>query len=86
MASIFGSGELFDTATVRRLYPGGAADYLQRFTAALDSAIQSGFILAADREEILQLAAATFPDLGDSARSDAASHNGEASRVKLNKA
>jgi len=33
---------------------------LAGFTAALDSAIQSGFILAADREEILQLAAATF--------------------------
>jgi hypothetical protein len=63
MASIFGSGELFDTATVRRLYPGGAADYLARFTVGLDSAIQSGFILAADREEILQLAAATFPDI-----------------------
>jgi Alpha/beta hydrolase domain len=62
MASIFGSGEPFDTATVRRLYPGGAAEYLERFTAALDSAIQSGFILTADREEILQLAAATFPD------------------------
>lgn len=60
MASIFGSGELFDTATVGRLYPGGAADYMARFAAALDSAIQSGFILAADREEILQLAAATF--------------------------
>jgi hypothetical protein len=65
MSSIFGSGELFDTATVRRLYPGGAAEYLERFTAALDSAIQSGFILAADREEILQLAAATFPDVSD---------------------
>jgi hypothetical protein len=65
MSSIFGSGELFDIATVRRLYPGGAADYLQRFTAALDSAIQSGFIQAADRDEILQLAAATFPDTGD---------------------
>jgi Alpha/beta hydrolase domain len=62
MATIFGSGELFDTATVRRLYPGGAAEYLERFTAALDAAIQSGFILAADRDEILQLAAATFPD------------------------
>ncbi len=62
MASIFGSGELFDTATVHRLYPGGAADYLQRFSAALDSAIQSGFILAADRDEILQLAEATFLD------------------------
>jgi hypothetical protein len=65
MSSIFGSGELFDIATVRRLYPGGAADYLQRFAVALDSAIQSGFILAADRDEILQLAAATFPDTGD---------------------
>ena len=65
MASIFGSGELFDTATVCRLYPGGVADYLERFTVALDSAIQSGFILAADREEILQLATATFPDIGD---------------------
>ena len=62
MSSIFGSGELFDAATVRRLYPGGAADYLQRFAAALDSAIQAGFILAADREEIVQLAAATFPE------------------------
>ncbi len=64
MASIFGCGELFDTATVRRLYPGGARDYLERFAAALHSAIQSGFILAADRDEILQLAAATFPDTG----------------------
>jgi hypothetical protein len=65
MSSIFGSGELFDTGTVRRLYPGGTADYLERFTAALDSAIESGFILAADREEVLQLAAATFPDVSD---------------------
>jgi hypothetical protein len=61
MSSIFGSGKLFDAAIVRRLYPGGTADYLERFTASLDSAIQSGFILAADREEILQLAAAMFP-------------------------
>ena len=63
MSSIFGSGEPFDDAAVRRLYPRGVADYLERFTAALDSSIQSGFILVADREEILQLAAATFPDV-----------------------
>jgi hypothetical protein len=63
MSSIFGSGELFDAATVRRLYPGGAADYLERFTASLDSAIEAGFILAVDRVEILQLAAATFPEI-----------------------
>jgi hypothetical protein len=61
MAMIFGSGEPFDAATLRRLYPGGATEYLQRFTAALDAAIQSGFILPADRAEILQLATATYP-------------------------
>ena len=61
MSAIFGSGEPFDAATVQRLYPGGVADYLDRFTAALDSAIKSGFILPADRTEILELAEATFP-------------------------
>jgi hypothetical protein len=58
---LFGLGERFDAGTVSRLYPGGSADYLERFTAALDRAIESGFILAADRAEILELAAATFP-------------------------
>jgi hypothetical protein len=61
MAAIFGSGEPFDAATLRRLYPGGADQYLDGFTAALDRAIQSGFILPADRAEILELAAATYP-------------------------
>ena len=62
MSSIFGSGEPFGADALHRLYPGGAQDYLERFTASLDATIRSGFILAADREEILQLAAATFPD------------------------
>jgi hypothetical protein len=61
MSAIFGSGEPFDAATLRRLYPGGTKQYLERFTTALDTAIQSGFILPADRAEILQLAAATYP-------------------------
>lgn len=61
MAMIFGSGEAFDAQTVQRLYPGGAAQYLKQFTAALDTAIGSGFILEADRAEILELAAATYP-------------------------
>jgi len=61
MAAIFGSGELFDAATLRRLYPGGRDEYLDRFTAALDKAIQSGFILPADRAEIIELATATYP-------------------------
>jgi hypothetical protein len=54
-----------DAATVRRLYPGGTSEYLERFTASLDSAIRSGFIVAADRDEILQLAATTFPAAGE---------------------
>jgi hypothetical protein len=62
MAAIFGSGEPFDAATLHRLYPGGATEYLGRFTTALDAAIQSGFIVAADRTEILELAAATFTE------------------------
>jgi hypothetical protein len=61
MAAIFGSGEPFDADTVRRLYPGGVTEYVERFTAALDSTIQSGFILAADRAEIIELAGATYP-------------------------
>jgi Alpha/beta hydrolase domain len=67
MSFLFGSGELFDAATIRRMYPGGAKDYLERFTDALDLTISLGFIVPADRAEILQLAAATFPGgLGDS--------------------
>jgi hypothetical protein len=60
MSFLFGSGEPFDAATLRELYPGGSADYLERFTGALDSTIEAGFILAADREEILALAAAGY--------------------------
>ena len=61
MSLIFGSGEPFDAATLGRLYPGGPKEYLERFSAALDAAIQSGFILPTDRAEILELAAATYP-------------------------
>ncbi|PRC42023.1 hypothetical protein C6A85_000000112625 [Mycobacterium sp. ITM-2017-0098] len=57
MSFLFGSGELFDANTVRRLYPGGPTEYLDRFTQALDLAIESGFIVPADRSEILELAA-----------------------------
>jgi hypothetical protein len=61
MAMLFGTGEPFDAATLLRLYPGGADEYLDGFTVALDRAIHSGFILPDDRAEILQLAAATYP-------------------------
>lgn len=61
MSAIFGSGELLDADTLRRLYPNGTADYLERFEAALDMSIRSGFILTADRQEILDLAALMYP-------------------------
>lgn len=61
LSILFGTGEPFDAATLSRLYPGGAADYLERFTTSLDTAIRSGFLLPADRLEILELAAATYP-------------------------
>ncbi|KUI12919.1 hypothetical protein AU193_04000 [Mycobacterium sp. GA-1285] len=61
MSFIFGSGEVFDDGVLSRLYPGGKDDYLERFTAALDQAVEAGFILTADRAEILELAARSFP-------------------------
>lgn len=60
MASLFGSGELFDQATLDRLYPGGRNEYLTRFTAALDRSIGAGYILPADRTEILDLATISY--------------------------
>ena len=61
LLAIFGSGEPFDAETLTTLYPGGRAEYLERFAAALDTAIAAGFVLAADRAEIVELAAASFP-------------------------
>ncbi|KJS09863.1 MAG: hypothetical protein VR73_00720 [Gammaproteobacteria bacterium BRH_c0] len=59
-ARLFGSTEPFDAAKLKALYPGGKAEYLQHFTKALDSAISNGFILSADRDEILAVASASF--------------------------
>lgn len=61
MSFLFGSGEVFDAATRHTLYPGGSVEYLERFSEALDRAVAAGVILAADRSEILELAAATYP-------------------------
>jgi len=58
---LLGTTEPFDAATLARLYPGGKADYLQAFDAALAKAIGAGFILKADEAEIRALAAALYP-------------------------
>jgi hypothetical protein len=60
VALLFGSGEPFDDATRSRLYPGGKSEYLERFTESLDATIRAGYLLRADRAEILELAAATY--------------------------
>lgn len=62
MVTLFGVGEPFDAAKLKQLYPGGEPEYLQRFEASLDAAIRSGFILAADRQEILDLAAISYEE------------------------
>ena len=73
-AMLFGSTTLFDRARLGALYPGGSADYLLRFERALDAAIAAGFILAADRSEILALAAAMNPLARDNAEAVRAGH------------
>ncbi|KHO28361.1 hypothetical protein QQ44_02255 [Mycolicibacterium setense] len=61
MSFLFGSGEPFDADTLQAHYPGGSAEYLARFTESLDTAVKAGFIVSADRAEILELAEATYP-------------------------
>jgi Alpha/beta hydrolase domain len=61
MVVLFGSSEPFDDATLGRLYPGGKPEYLRRFRTSLDAVIRKGFLLPADRAEILQLAEAMYP-------------------------
>jgi len=56
-----GSTELFDAATLQRLYPGGSADYMSRFNTALTRAVKAGFILPADQADIRMLAEAMYP-------------------------
>ena len=54
--SMVGFGKPFDAATLKRLYPGGKAEYLRKFEESLDASIRAGFLLPDDRSEILQLA------------------------------
>ncbi|KHK90392.1 alpha/beta hydrolase domain-containing protein [Novosphingobium malaysiense] len=56
MTAIFGSSEMFSNEHLRCLYPMGKPQYLRSFETSLDSSIACGHILAADREEILELA------------------------------
>ena len=57
---LVGVGEAFDAEKLGALYPGGKAEYLSRFTRALDAAIGKGHILKEDRQEILDIAAINY--------------------------
>jgi hypothetical protein len=60
-AFLFGTTEPFDERKLASLYPGGPNEYQQRFGASLDATIAAGFLLAEDKEEIVELAAASYP-------------------------
>ena len=61
LAAISGSTEVFDSAKLARLYPGGRTEYLKKFTSDLSTAVKNGFILKQDVPEISALAAYTYP-------------------------
>lgn len=61
VAMLAGSAVPFTAGQLAALYPGGKTEYLKKFGAALKSAIAAGFILPADEQEILGLAAASWP-------------------------
>jgi hypothetical protein len=63
-AMLAGRTDPFDRQTLERLYPGGHADYLDRFAASLDAAIAAGFLRSEDGAEILALAEASWDALG----------------------
>jgi hypothetical protein len=59
-AMLAGRTDPFDRLVLERLYPGGHADYLNRFADSLDAAIAAGFLRTEDRAEILALAEASY--------------------------
>jgi hypothetical protein len=63
-AVLAGRTDPFDQQTLKGLYPGGRAEYLDQFAASLDATIAAGFLRPEDRAEILSLAAASYDALG----------------------
>ncbi len=61
-AFLFGTTAVFDASTLAQLYPGGRAEYLAKFKQSLDETVSAGFLLKDDVAEIMDLAAAMYPD------------------------
>ena len=53
---LFGKTVVLDPATLARLYPGGPEEHYTRFDAATTEAVDAGFLLEADADEIRGLA------------------------------
>jgi hypothetical protein len=58
---LFGSTRPLDSRTLGRLYPGGSAEYTDRFRAAAEVAVSAGFLLDEDLPEITALGGAAWP-------------------------
>lgn len=61
LIGLSGSVELFDKNKLDKLYPGGRDEYMKKFEAALDQQIKAGFILPADKQEIIEIARLSYP-------------------------
>lgn len=59
-AQLVGFSEPLDKPALDHLYPAGRSEYLRKFAASLDMTIKAGYILPADRQEILDLARASY--------------------------
>ncbi len=59
-AFLFGTTAPLSAPQLQALYPKGLEDYMAAFTTATDAAIAAGFILPADRDEILALGEAQY--------------------------
>jgi hypothetical protein len=55
MTQLFGTTRPIDPELLAKRYPGGQAEYEEQFTAAADSAVAAGFVLAVDRDEIVAI-------------------------------
>src|SRR5262245_15484366 len=60
MTELFGTTRVIAPDAVAALYPGGSADYLDRFRASASAAVSAGFVLEADAPEIEGLGAAQW--------------------------
>jgi hypothetical protein len=61
LAMLLGTTREFNSTELARRYPGGRGEYAAGFLAATSRAVSAGFLLPADVDEIVALAAAAYP-------------------------